>query len=944
MESTCYNCKVLSGHLETAEKLYESILQIDKMQNATMNEILDYALDTGISITSSKFGYIFFYNEDTQLLTNYSWSKDVMPVCEVMEPQMVYELHKSGLWGEAIRQNKSIITNNYTVENPYKRGMPEGHVSLTRHMNVPLQVNDKIVALIGVANKETDYDSGDEKYLQLLMREVRKKILHFDMEKRLADSEQQLRSTFEQAAVGIVHTSLDGKFTKVNKKVCDIIGYTPEEMLNLTFQSITHPEDLHKDLNNVKQLLAGQIENFSREKRYIKKNGEIIWINLTASIMQNLAGEPEQFIGVIEDITERKRNEVELKEYRERLEYLVEMRITQLSDSEEQQRAQYKSIPIPTYTWKKFQDDFILVDYNDAADKVSQGRVKSRIGNKVSQMYRDKPMVQFFMNHCFSMGHAVEMEMNRWDKRLEEFRDFEITYAVVPPDRVLMHVDDVTEKKRAVEEVRLFFNTTLDMLCIAGFDGYFKQISPTWSQMLGWTSEELRGKPFIQFIHKEDRKKTIRAAKLLMQGKDVIGFENRFFCKDGSYKWLDWNSRAIVERKVIIAAARDSTEWKRVTSELVEARKAAELANDAKSMFLANISHEIRTPLNVVIGFSELLLSQLSDKKHKSYLESISAAGAGLLTIINDILDMSKMEAGKMQLEFAMINPRVLLQEIVLIFKHKIQKKKIQLILEVAEDLPEALLLDEVRLRQVLLNLVANAVKFTEKGFIKLSMLTINHPIIEHKMINLILKVEDTGIGIPLDDQADIFESFRQQSGQSNRKYGGTGLGLSITKNLVELMNGKVTVSSTEGQGSVFTVELKNVEVAQELLQQRDNIFELQSEFFDKTTVYVVGENGSIPWCNKKEEKEFALETFDISSELKHVIEEKVLSIIPKRTSVVKITNARNIAMIMLQIGQDYKNQQIVLLGEDLLQATQSFDINKIKEILKAIEELLKPI
>ncbi|MCP5052620.1 MAG: response regulator, partial [bacterium] len=242
-------------------------------------------------------------------------------------------------------------------------------------------------------------------------------------------------------------------------------------------------------------------------------------------------------------------------------------------------------------------------------------------------------------------------------------------------------------------------------------------------------------------------------------------------------------------------------------------RLIAEKANQAKSEFLANMSHELRTPLNAVIGFSELLSSMDIDQKQKSYTRSIGTAGKSLLTLINDILDLSKIESGMMEIKYAPVNPRMIFDEIELIFHERVAGKGLSYITDIDDSLPDLLLLDETRLRQILLNLFGNAVKFTETGTIKL---TAKQGAITGQTdeINLIISVEDTGIGIPEEEQALIFQPFKQQSGQSIRKYGGTGLGLSICRRLTEMMKGRISLESQPGKGSTFNIMLENVAVS----------------------------------------------------------------------------------------------------------------------------------
>ncbi len=271
------------------------------------------------------------------------------------------------------------------------------------------------------------------------------------------------------------------------------------------------------------------------------------------------------------------------------------------------------------------------------------------------------------------------------------------------------------------------------------------------------------------------------------------------------------------------------------TKDLKKAKETAEKANQAKSEFLANMSHEIRTPMNAILGFTEILVEEITDKRHKKFLETVSNSGKTLLALINDILDLSRIEAGKMELKYEPVNLFSILSEIKHIFSNKVKEKALDFRLEVDPTLPESLLLDGLRVRQVLFNLVGNAVKFTDTGFIKLAVRKISSASLNDTLpspgsspgkkfyggpggdfskefIDIIFSVQDSGIGIPADQQQTIFEAFTQLGGQSTRKYGGTGLGLAISRRLAEMMGGEISVQSQgePGKGSTFSLTLKN--------------------------------------------------------------------------------------------------------------------------------------
>jgi len=243
---------------------------------------------------------------------------------------------------------------------------------------------------------------------------------------------------------------------------------------------------------------------------------------------------------------------------------------------------------------------------------------------------------------------------------------------------------------------------------------------------------------------------------------------------------------------------------KKRTAQIEEARKIAENATKAKSLFLANMSHELRTPLNAVIGFSALLNEDDFNSEKKHIIRSIKNAGKGLSTLINDLLDLSKMEAGKMSIKIAPVHISTVLFEIRHIFELRVNEKKLSFHIEIDPDLPDELLLDETRFRQILINLTGNAIKFTHSGFIRIKIEKLDNK--KHQSLDLKLTIEDSGSGISNAEKAKIFEIFWQSEDDQKNKPSGTGLGLSITKNLVKLMNGEISVESEINRGTTFTV------------------------------------------------------------------------------------------------------------------------------------------
>ncbi len=248
----------------------------------------------------------------------------------------------------------------------------------------------------------------------------------------------------------------------------------------------------------------------------------------------------------------------------------------------------------------------------------------------------------------------------------------------------------------------------------------------------------------------------------------------------------------------------------RLEKNLVEEKRKAEMANNAKSEFLANMSHEIRTPMNAILGFSEALYYRISDNEHKKMLKSVLKSGNILLSLLNDILDLSKIEADRMELTSQPVDIDTIMNEVKILFLEKARKKDVALSIVVNETVPGCLMLDEIRIKQIIFNLAGNATKFTEKGYININ--THFRPSDPNKG-ELEIEVVDSGIGIPEDQQDKIFESFHQQSGHSTKKYDGAGLGLAISRRLAGKMGGRITVKSKLGKGSSFKLTLSDVKV-----------------------------------------------------------------------------------------------------------------------------------
>lgn len=373
----------------------------------------------------------------------------------------------------------------------------------------------------------------------------------------------------------------------------------------------------------------------------------------------------------------------------------------------------------------------------------------------------------------------------------------------------------IIELKASIEQLRklsMAIEQNFTSIEITDANGIIEYVNPIFTQVTGYSAEEIIGKkPSIL-------KSGIHTPEFYKQLWQTISSGNLWqgeICnrrKDGSLYWEQVTISPVknARQEIInyVAVKIDITAKRQYEEQLKKAKEEAEAANRAKSEFLANMSHEIRTPMNAILGFTEVLSQKIVDEQLKSYLDSIKSSGKNLLTLINDVLDLSKIEAGKMKLSREFIDPFVLFKDVEYLFSLRAQEKGLDFKVIIDLNLPSGIEVDEVRLRQILINLIGNAIKFTEKGSVMAYVSTFPH---SSELVDLKIEVKDTGIGIDPQHLQKIFEPFTQLENASTKRFGGTGLGLSITKRLVDLMGGEIAVESELNKGTTFTVVFKRL-------------------------------------------------------------------------------------------------------------------------------------
>jgi len=351
---------------------------------------------------------------------------------------------------------------------------------------------------------------------------------------------------------------------------------------------------------------------------------------------------------------------------------------------------------------------------------------------------------------------------------------------------------DQVALKEKKEELDRYFSSSLDLLCIANTQGQFVRLNPEWEKVLGYQIAELEGKMFLDLVHPDDLAGTLAAVTNLKNQKEVRSFENRYRCKDGSYRWIEWRSKP--HGILIYAVARDVTARKQAEEAMQKSRDDAEAASRAKTVFLTTMSHELRTPMNAIMGFTNLTLQTELTPKQRRNLDIVLSRSQDLMVLLGDILDMSKIEANRMVLGKEPFSVSRLVTDVMAMMALSAASKQLSLEKTLDPALPPVVYGDAQRLRQVLLNLLGNAVKFTKKGGIHVRVDCDPPPAPGADHVWLHVRVQDTGIGIPHDKMDEIFDVFVQADNSNTRKYEGAGLGLAIVRRLVKMMGGSAWV------------------------------------------------------------------------------------------------------------------------------------------------------
>ncbi len=624
-------------------------------------------------------------------------------------------------------------------------------------------------------------------------------------EEALRRTEEQYRTLFEGISDAVFVAALGedsspGRFLQVNAVACERLGYTREELLRLSARDIDEPEDLTPAISLVRRQRTEK--HFLFEVKEITKDGRRIPVEINAQIIE-FEGRPAM-LAIARDLSDRKRVEEVIRQNEERFRTLVANLPDVTWTSDIHGRTAYISpnvVEVFGYTSEEMRVN---------GEELWLGRIHPAHRLRVIEAYT----ALFEENRAFNVEYQIQRRDGKWiwvhDRAFATYERGGVRYADGLFSDITCRKEAEERLRESEERLRSLIESTRDWVWEVDAHGIYTYASPRVKDLLGYEPEEVIGRTPFDFMPPEEAQHVATEFAAMAQGGLTIQrLENTNLHKDGRHVVLETSGAAIFGANGVLRGYcgidRDITERKRAERELQDAKEVAEAANRAKSEFLASMSHEIRTPMNGILGMTELALDTNLTPEQREYLGMVKASADSLLTVINDILDFSKIEAGKLDFESIDFNPREALDQTMKTLAVRAGQKGLKLNWQVRPEVPESLVGDPGRLRQILVNLVGNAIKFTERGAVTAEVAWESEG---PDGVRLRFSVADTGIGIVPERHEAIFQPFAQVDSSTTRRFGGTGLGLSISQKLAEGMGGRIEVESVLGQGSTFRCTL----------------------------------------------------------------------------------------------------------------------------------------
>jgi PAS domain S-box-containing protein len=612
---------------------------------------------------------------------------------------------------------------------------------------------------------------------------------------RAQEAVNRLAAIVEFSADAIIGKTLDGVIVSWNQGAERMYGYAAAEMLGRHI-SVLFPPDRQDELASIfAGLRQGQrIQNYETVR--IRKDGRSIDVSLTISPIRNAEGNIAGISTIARDITESKKAEVQLR---------------QLSRAVEQSPASVV-ITDPQGIIQYVNPKFTRITGYTAEEAIGQNPRILKSGDKKPEEYQN-------LWETITAGEEWRGEFHNKKKNGELYWESASISPIKDDKGIITHFiavkEDITAIKAAREELAklsLVASKTDNAVIITDKDGVIEWVNDGFARLTGYTLEETVGKkPGSVLQGPASDSDTIKLIGSQLRARQPLTAELINYHKSGRPYWVAMDITPIFDDKGeltrFISIERDITQRKETEEALNQAKKAADAANRAKSEFLASMSHEIRTPMNAIIGMADLLWETALTQEQQQYVEVFRSAGETLLNLINDILDLSKVEAGQITLERIDLDLAGIVEKVCEVMALKAHQKGLELACRIMPGVPTHLLGDPVRLRQILTNLVGNSIKFTEAGEVVVEVNLASEaqcPKDPAVPCPITFAIKDTGIGISPEKLEVIFDKFTQADNSTTRKYGGSGLGLAISKHLVELMGGELQVRSQVGQGSTF--------------------------------------------------------------------------------------------------------------------------------------------
>ncbi|MFZ5484306.1 MAG: PAS domain S-box protein [Pseudomonadota bacterium] len=785
---------------------------------------MTHALDQVAAITGSRVGCMHLVAPDQRRIEQTIWSS----AAQAQDPapfERPAPAALTGPWAEAAQHRTGVVLNA-----PPETSRPDGHAPGSRLITVPVLEHDTVVMVLGVADKTEPYADFDVETARLIGSDVwrllqRKRMLH-----ALRESEARFQSTFEQAAVGLALVAPDGRWLRVNQRLCEIVGRPAEILLTLTFQDITHPDDLALDQDYVHRMLTRAIDHYSMEKRYLRPDGSTVWANLTVALTWNDRDEPDYFISVVEDIQARKQIQAALHDSEERTRKIVE-NATDLIFINRDDRIRYINPPGVRMLRAGSADDLLGQSIYRLFDPDFHETLRTRIRQMLAQPGLAVPAIEERL--VTFDGGRIDVEVNAVSYASGHHVDIQVTCR------------DISLRKQTEAQLRklaLAVEQSPESILITDRSANIEYVNQAFETVTGYRRAEAIGRNPRFLASGSTPPDTYTDLWQTLTRGDTWRGELHNQRKDGSalieYAFITPLRQPDGGISHYVAVKEDITEKKRAgeeldrhrhhleelvaerTLQLQQALDQANAATRAKSAFLANMSHEIRTPMNAILGMTHLLREDLDAPRQLDRLTKIETAGQHLLRLINDILDLSKVDADQLELESIPVALASIPANVASMLHDQAADKGLALKLDTGP-LPAALLADPTRLTQALLNLANNALKFTPSG-----QVTLRTRVVAEDADSALIRfeVEDTGIGVPAEFIPRLFTPFEQADASTTRRFGGTGLGLAIARRLAERMGGEAGAHAAPGQGSVFWFTARLAKTAHDIAETRPEL------------------------------------------------------------------------------------------------------------------------